>query len=70
MLIWTFPVLFVATMGSLYHHLGKNLDENVLQRSNNNFSYFTYFKRKIKNPVLMVISFLDSDETATTKNIG
>ncbi|XP_022770466.1 ferric reduction oxidase 2-like [Durio zibethinus] len=31
MLIWTFPVLFVATLGSLYLHLGKNLNENVLQ---------------------------------------
>ncbi|XVE73829.1 hypothetical protein DITRI_Ditri11bG0150100 [Diplodiscus trichospermus] len=31
MLIWTFPVLFVATLGSLYLHLGKNMNENVLQ---------------------------------------
>ncbi|XWS32147.1 hypothetical protein CRYUN_Cryun23aG0136000 [Craigia yunnanensis] len=31
MLIWTFPVLFVATLGSVYLHLGKKLNENVLQ---------------------------------------
>ncbi|XVF22505.1 hypothetical protein REPUB_Repub12eG0178300 [Reevesia pubescens] len=33
MLIWTFPVLFVATLGSLYLHLAKNLNENVSQRN-------------------------------------
>ncbi|KAH1080957.1 hypothetical protein J1N35_020718 [Gossypium stocksii] len=31
MLIWTFPVLFVASLGSLYLHLGKNSNQNASQ---------------------------------------
>lgn len=32
MLIWTFPVLFVASLGSLYLHLGKNSNQDASQR--------------------------------------
>ncbi|TYH43074.1 hypothetical protein ES332_D11G103100v1 [Gossypium tomentosum] len=31
MLIWTFPVLFVASLGSLYLHLGKNSNQDASQ---------------------------------------
>ncbi|MBA0702418.1 hypothetical protein Goari_020720, partial [Gossypium aridum] len=31
MLIWTFPALFVASLGSLYLHLGKNSNQNASQ---------------------------------------
>ncbi|KAH7513089.1 hypothetical protein FEM48_Zijuj12G0159500 [Ziziphus jujuba var. spinosa] len=32
LLIYTFPILFIAVLGCIYHHLGKNLDHNNLPR--------------------------------------
>ncbi|XP_022759561.1 ferric reduction oxidase 2-like [Durio zibethinus] len=55
MLIWTFPVLLVATLGSLYLHLGKNLTENVSQ-SNDKKHRLAVWKRPIlvKGPLGIV----------------
>ncbi|KAK6239803.1 hypothetical protein QUC31_005272 [Theobroma cacao] len=54
-LIWTFPVLLVAALGSLYLHLGKNLNENVLH-SNERKRRLALWKRPllVKGPLGIV----------------
>ncbi|XVF33283.1 hypothetical protein REPUB_Repub17cG0155600 [Reevesia pubescens] len=54
-LIWTFPVLFVASLGSLYLHLGKNLNENA-SKSNDKKHRPAIWKRPmlVKGPLGIV----------------
>ncbi|OMP00349.1 hypothetical protein COLO4_12748 [Corchorus olitorius] len=54
-LIWTFPAMFVAALGSFYLHLGKNLDENVSE-SNGKKNRLALWKRPmlVKGPLGIV----------------
>ncbi|XVF73145.1 hypothetical protein PTKIN_Ptkin12aG0178000 [Pterospermum kingtungense] len=55
MLIWTFPVLLVATLGALYLHLGKNSNEKVVQ-SNEKRQWLGLWRRPmlVKGPLGIV----------------
>ncbi|XP_017640624.1 ferric reduction oxidase 2 [Gossypium arboreum] len=59
MLIWTFPVLFVASLGSLYLHLGKNLNQNASQSNEKNHRQALWRKPVLVKGPLGIVSGIE-----------